>query len=57
MINQLLLVGIGSDNRSSLFASSKMTANIQEEVDHIVELKSRATHIDNLIQGYRLSAW
>ena len=33
-----------------------MTANIQEEVNHIVELKSRATRLDNLIQGYRLCA-
>jgi len=31
-----------------------MTANIQEEVNQIVEFKSRATRLDNLIQGYRL---
>jgi integrase/recombinase XerD len=33
-----------------------MTANIQQEVNQIVELKSRATRLDNLIQGYRLCA-
>ena len=33
-----------------------MTANIQEEVNHIVEVKSRATRLYNLIQGYRLCA-
>ncbi len=33
-----------------------MTANIQEEVNQIVELKNRATRLDNLIQGYRLCA-
>ena len=33
-----------------------MTANIREEVNHIVELRSRATHLDNLLQGYRLCA-
>ena len=27
-----------------------MTANLQEELNHIVELKSRATRLDNLIQ-------
>jgi len=32
-----------------------MTANIQEEVNQIVEFKSRATRLDNLIQGYRTS--
>jgi len=33
-----------------------MTANLQEEVNHIVEVKIRATRLDNLIQGYRLCA-
>jgi len=33
-----------------------MTANIHEEVNHIVELKGRATRLNNLIQGYRLCA-
>lgn len=33
-----------------------MTAIIHEEINHIVEIKSRATHLDNLIQGYRLCA-
>jgi len=33
-----------------------MTANIHEEVNHIVELRSRATRLYNLIQGYRLCA-
>ena len=33
-----------------------MTANLQEEINQIVELKSRATRLDNLIQGYRLCA-
>ncbi len=33
-----------------------MTANIQQEINHIVELKSRANRLDNLIQGYRLCA-
>ena len=33
-----------------------MTANIQEELNQIVELKGRATRLDNLIQGYRLCA-
>jgi hypothetical protein len=33
-----------------------MTANIHEEVNHIVELRGRATHLDNLLQGYRLCA-
>ena len=33
-----------------------MTANIQQEINHIVELKSRANRLDNLIQGYHLCA-
>jgi integrase/recombinase XerD len=33
-----------------------MTANIQQEVNQIVDTKSQATRIDNLIQGYRLCA-
>jgi site-specific recombinase XerD len=33
-----------------------MTANVQQEVNQIVELKSRATRLDNLPQGYRLCA-
>ena len=33
-----------------------MTANIHEEVNHIVELKRQATRLDNLLQGYRLCA-
>jgi len=33
-----------------------MTADIQQEISHIVELKSRANRLDNLIQGYRLCA-
>jgi site-specific recombinase XerD len=33
-----------------------MTASIQQEVNQIVEIKSRATRLDNLIQGYRLCA-
>jgi site-specific recombinase XerD len=33
-----------------------MTASIQEEVNQIVRFKSRATRLDNLIQGYRLCA-
>ncbi len=33
-----------------------MTANIQEKLNHVVELKSPATHLGNLIQGYRLCA-
>ena len=33
-----------------------MTANLQEEINQIVELKNRATRLDNLIQGYQLCA-
>jgi hypothetical protein len=33
-----------------------MAANIHQEVNQIVEIKSRATWLDNLIQGYRLCA-
>ncbi len=33
-----------------------MTANIQQELNHIVETRGRATQLDNLIQGYRLCA-
>jgi len=33
-----------------------MTANIQQELNHIVEIKGRATWLDTLIQGYRLYA-
>ncbi len=33
-----------------------MTANIHEELYHIVELKRQATRLDNLLQGYRLCA-
>jgi len=33
-----------------------MTATIQEEINHIVELKSQVTRLDNLVQGYRLCA-
>ena len=33
-----------------------MTANLQEEINQIVELKNRVTRLDNLIQGYRLCA-
>jgi site-specific recombinase XerD len=31
-----------------------MTANIQQEVNHVIEIKNRATRLDSLIQGYRL---
>jgi integrase/recombinase XerD len=31
-----------------------MTANIHQQVNQIVEIKGRATRLDNLIQGYRL---
>ncbi|HUU62881.1 MAG TPA: tyrosine-type recombinase/integrase [Dehalococcoidia bacterium] len=33
-----------------------MAKNIQEQLNRIVERKSRVTHLDNLIQGYRLYA-
>jgi len=33
-----------------------MAANIHQQVNQIVEIKSRATNLDNLIQGYRLCA-
>jgi site-specific recombinase XerD len=33
-----------------------MTANIHQEVNQVVEIKGRATRLDNLIQGYRLCA-
>ena len=33
-----------------------MTVYLQQELNHIVELKGRATRLDNLIQGYRLCA-
>jgi site-specific recombinase XerD len=33
-----------------------MTANIQQEINQIIEIKSRATHLDNLIHGYQLCA-
>jgi len=33
-----------------------MTANLQQELNHIVELKGRATRLDTLFQGYRLCA-
>jgi len=33
-----------------------MTVNLQQEINQIVELKRRATQLDNLIQGYRLCA-
>lgn len=33
-----------------------MTAKLQEEVNQIIEYRSRATRLDNLIQGYRLCA-
>jgi len=33
-----------------------MTANIHQQVNQIVEIKSWATRLDNLIQGYRLCA-
>jgi integrase/recombinase XerD len=33
-----------------------MTANIHQQVNQIVEIKDRATRLDNLIQGYRLCA-
>ena len=33
-----------------------MTANLQQEIKHIVERKSRANRLENLIQGYRICA-
>lgn len=33
-----------------------MTANLEEEINQIVELKNWTTRLDNLIQGYRLCA-
>jgi len=33
-----------------------MTANIHQQVNQIVEIKGRATRLDNLIQGYQLCA-
>jgi hypothetical protein len=33
-----------------------MTANLHQQVYQIFELKSKATHLDNLLQGYRLCA-
>lgn len=34
-----------------------MTAKLQEEVNQIIEYKSRVTRLDNLIQGYRLCSY
>ncbi len=31
-----------------------MTATIQQELDHIVEQRNRATRLDNVFNGYRL---
>ncbi len=33
-----------------------MTVNFQQELNHIIELKGRATRLDTLIQGYWLCA-
>jgi site-specific recombinase XerD len=33
-----------------------MTVNIRQQVNQIVEIRGRATRLDNLIQGYRLCA-
>ncbi len=33
-----------------------MTANLQQELNHIIELKGQATRLDTLIQGYKLCA-
>ena len=33
-----------------------MTANLQRELNYIIELKDRATRLDTLIQGYKLCA-
>jgi site-specific recombinase XerD len=33
-----------------------MTANIQKEINQIVNIKNQPTRLDNLIQGYRLCA-
>ncbi len=33
-----------------------MTANLQQQVNHIAEQRSRASELENLIQGYRLCA-
>ena len=33
-----------------------MTANLQQELNQIIERSKRATRLDNLIQGYRLCA-
>jgi len=33
-----------------------MSVNLQQELNHIIELKGRATRLDTLIQGYRLCA-
>jgi len=33
-----------------------MTANLQQELNQIIEHRSRATELDNLLQGYRLCA-
>jgi hypothetical protein len=33
-----------------------MTVNLQQQLNHIVETRSRATRLDTLIQGYKLCA-
>ena len=33
-----------------------MTANLQQELNHIIELKGQAARLETLIQGYKLCA-